>query len=377
MIALSLPNISGNEWKYVKDCIDTGWISSVGAYVGQFEKMVADFVGAKFGIATVNGTAAIHIALELAGVQANDLVLVPDITFVASANAVKYTGADPVFVDIDPDTWQMNLDLVERFLERETYQKNGQCYRTADDRRIGAILPVHVLGNMCDMDRLMAIAQKHHLTVVEDSTEALGSSFKGQGAGTFGLFGTFSFNGNKIISTGGGGVIVTNDPEMARKAKHITTQAKTDPFEYHHDEVGYNYRLVNILAAVGVAQMEQLPAFLERKKMIDASYRELEGVAGDIIFQKVTAGVSHNCWLHTLKTAHQRPLIQHLLDQKIQCRPFWVPMHQLPMFKNYQYITEENHAMTIYSSCVSIPSSTNLTDEEVSTVKKSIRHFFA
>ena len=377
MIPLSIPNLAGNEWQYVKECIETGWISSVGAYVGKFEQMVADFAGAKYGIATVNGTSAIHIALELAGVGDGDLVIVPNITFIASANAVRYTGADPLLMDVDPNTWQMDLDLLEKFLLEETYYRKNHCYRTSDNRRIAAILPVHVLGNMCDMDRLMQLAQQHALVVVEDSTEALGSYYKGKHAGTFGLLGTFSFNGNKIISTGGGGVIVTNDEKLAKKAKHITNQAKTDPFEYIHDEVGYNYRLVNVLAAIGVAQMEQLPDFLTRKKVIDGLYRSgLEGKAGDVQFQKVGEWVSPNCWLHTLKTAHQRPLIQHLLDCDIQCRPFWVPMNRLRMFRGDAYITEHDNAGTVYESCISIPSSTSLTDEQVGAVIGSVQSFF-
>jgi perosamine synthetase len=377
MIPLSIPNLAGNEWQYVKECIETGWISSVGAYVGKFEQMVADFAGAKYGVATVNGTAAIHIALELAGVGEGDLVIVPNITFIASANAVRYTGADPLLIDVDPHTWQMDLHLLEQFLREETYYKRNHCYRKSDHRRIAAILPVHVLGNMCDMDRLLQLAQQNAITVIEDSTEALGSRYKSKNAGTFGLMGTFSFNGNKIISTGGGGVIVTNDENLAKKAKHITNQAKTDPFEYVHDEVGYNYRLVNVLAAIGVAQMEQLPDFITRKKVIDRLYRDgLEGKAGDVVFQRVGEHVDPNCWLHTLKTAHQRPLIQHLLDNGVQCRPFWVPMNRLRMFRGEQYITATDEAGKVYESCISIPSSTNLTDEQVHEVIRVIRGFF-
>jgi perosamine synthetase len=376
MIALSLPNISGNEWQYVKDCLDTGWISMVGAYVTQFENKVAEFAGAKYGIAAMNGTAAIHIALELAGVESNDYVIAPNITFIASCNAIKYTGADPILIDVHPDTWQMDLDVLDVFLEEKTYYKHGKTYLRADNRRIAAILPVHVLGNMCDMQRLMQLATKHCLQVVEDSTEALGSYYKGKHAGTFGTFGTFSFNGNKIISTGGGGVIVTNDEKLAKKAKHITTQAKTDPFEYVHDEVGYNYRLVNILAAVGVAQMEQLPKFLARKKEIDARYRAaLE--SKDLRFQVVGNDVEPNNWLQTMQVPQQRAMIQHLLDNKIQCRPFWVPMNQLRMFKHCLYVTNKDNSRYIYETCISIPSSTGLTDQEVATVIQTIQSFKA
>ena len=287
MLLLSGPNIAGNEWKYVKDCLDTGWVSSVGAYVTQFENMVAEFAGCKYGVATSNGTAALQIALQLAGVQRNDYVIVPNVTFVASVNSIKYTGADPVLIDVDRHTWQMDLDLLEEFLKKETGEKDGKCIYLKNDRVIRCIMPVHVLGNVCDMDRLMKLAGDFKLEIIEDSTESLGSYYRGKHTGSFGLMGCFSFNGNKIITTGGGGVIVTNDEELAKRAKHLTTQAKSDPFEYLHDEIGYNYRLVNVLAAMGVAQMELLPSFIKRKKEIDALYRkELEG-AGDIGFQKV------------------------------------------------------------------------------------------
>jgi perosamine synthetase len=242
-------------------------------------------------------------------------------------------------------------------------------------RRIGAIMPVHVLGNMTDMDRLMELCERYHLPVVEDSTESLGSYYKGKHSGAFGLFGTFSFNGNKIISTGGGGMIITDDESLAKRAKHLTTQAKTDPFEYEHDEVGYNYRLVNLLAAVGVAQMEQLPAFLDRKKAIDKYYREhLE--SEDLQFQKVGAHVTPNNWLHTMKVKQQRPMIGHLLENKVQCRPFWVPMHRLPMFSSDMFITEKNVSDEVYKHCISIPSSTNLTDAQVEEVVRVIRAFY-
>lgn len=379
MIPLSIPNISGNEWKYVKDCLDTGWISSVGAYVYKFENMVAEFVGSNFGIATMNGTAALHLALQLSGVKRNDYVIVPNITFIASCNAVAYTGAEPLLIDVDKFTWQLDLNWLEEYLENETIVRevNEQynSYTKSTGRRISTILPVHVLGNMCDMERLSTIAKKYHLAVVEDSTEALGSTFNGKSAGTFGTFGTFSFNGNKIISTGGGGVIVTADPALAKKAKHLTTQAKIDPFEYEHDDIGYNYRLVNILAAVGVAQMEQLPSFLERKRIIDSVYRkELEST--NLRFQKITKGCTPNNWLQTMWVEDQRAMIKHLLANDIQCRPFWVPMNQLEMYKTVPYITKHDKSMEVYKHCISIPSSTGLTDSQLEKVIKTIKKFY-
>lgn len=374
MIPLSVPNIGGNEWEYIKDCLDTGWVSSVGSYVNRFEADMAKFTGAKYAVACVNGTAALHLSMQLAGALRGDYIIVPNITFIASCNAIHYTGADPLMIDIDPDTWQMDLNILEDFLETKTYQKNNQTFYAVDNRRISGILPVHVLGNMCDMDRLMRISEKYNLFTVEDSTEALGSYFKDKHAGTFATFGTFSFNGNKIITTGGGGMIVTNDPVLAKKAKHLTTQAKVDPFEYNHDEIGYNYRLVNLLAAMGVAQLEQLPTFLERKKTIDWQYRTaLENE--NLSFQKISEHVTPNNWLHTMKVKDQQGMIKHLLDHQVQCRPFWVPMNQLRMFRDLPYINSGDVSNTIYKSCISIPSSTNLTDEQVARVIRVIKDF--
>ena len=365
MLLLSGPNISGNEWKYVKDCLDTGWVSSVGAYVTQFENMVAEFAGCRFGVATSNGTAALQISLILAGVQQDDYVIVPNLTFIASVNSIKYTGANPILMDVDENTWQMDLGLLEKFLREKTNRDGGLLKLKQDGRVIRCIMPVHVLGNMADMDRLMGLAEEFGLPVIEDSTEALGSFYKGKHAGGFGLLGCFSFNGNKIITTGGGGVIVTNDEGLAKKAKHLTTQAKSDPFEYMHDEVGYNFRLVNVLAAMGVAQMELLPSFVRRKKEIDALYRsELAGI-GDIGFQEVGAAVDANCWLFTISTARQRDVLKVLNDAAMQSRPFWVPMNKLPMFSGDYFYQENDRSDFVYQRCLSVPCSTYIKDEEV------------
>ncbi|MBL0304980.1 MAG: LegC family aminotransferase [Chitinophagaceae bacterium] len=372
-IPLSVPNIAGNEWKYVKDCLDTGWISSVGSYVTQFEEMVAGFAGAKYGVAAVNGTAALHISLLLSGVKRDDYVILPNLTFVASANSIKYLGAEPLLIDADPDLWQMDLDLLEEFLENETDEKNGELIYIKDGRRIGAIMPVHILGNMCDMDRFLAIVKKYPLPIVEDSTEALGTTYKGKSAGTFSPLACFSFNGNKIISTGGGGVIVTDDEALAKHAKHLTTTAKASPDEYYHDEVGYNYRLVNVLAAIGVGQMELLPSFIKRKKECVAFYkRELAGV-GDIRFQKELPAVETNGWLFTIQTDKQKQLLDHLNANKILSRRFWMPMNKLPMYRDCVYVQKKDTSDYIYNTCLSIPSSTSITDDELAIVIREIK----
>ncbi len=373
MMLLSGPNISGNEWKYVKECLDTAWVSSVGKYVDTFEQMVAEYAGAKYGVAAVNGTSALHIALMLLGVKRNDYVITPNITFIASLNSIKYIGANPILIDVDEDTWQMNLDLLEGFLSTQTTWKGDKLCLTKNGRRISAIMPVHVLGNICDMDRFMSIVRKYKLKVVEDATEALGSKYKGIAPGSFGEIGCFSFNGNKIITTGGGGVIVTNDEKLAKRAKHLTTQAKSDPMEYIHDEIGYNYRLVNVLAAIGVAQMEQLPSFVKRKQEIAEYYIfHLKNLA-DFKFQKIDASVESNQWLFTFQTKHQKVLLKYLNSEGIQSRPFWQPMNKLKMFKKDLYITEDDVSHKVYENALSIPCSTYLTDDDLDKVINAIK----
>lgn len=380
MIPLSIPHLEGNEWTYVKECLDTGWISSAGAYVNQFEQQVADYVGAKYGVACMNGTAGLHIAQLLLGIGEEAHVLAPNITFIATLNAISYAGAEPILVDVDPANWQMDLDLLDNWMEAHTEwaQMEGKQWRvySKTGKPIKAIMPVHVLGNMGNIDQLGALAQKYNLEIIEDSTEALGSFFKGRHAGTFGKIGVFSFNGNKIISTGGGGVIVTDDADLAKRAKHLTTQAKTSAMEYIHDEIGYNYRLVNVLAAIGVAQMERFEELLKKKQRMDAYYRqELAGV-GDIVFQEIPEGVLPNGWLFTFKTQQMRGLLEFLNAREIQSRPFWMPMNQLQMFKDCTYVQTHNHSAQIYESCISIPSSAGITQEELQTVVAAICEFY-
>jgi aminotransferase in exopolysaccharide biosynthesis len=376
MLLLSGPNMGGNELKYVTECIETGWVSSVGSYVDKFEKMSAEFAGTKYAVATSSGTTALHICLVMAGVGPDDMVIAPNITFIATLNSIKYTGASPVLIDTDENNWQMDLNLLEEFLSTQTEQRDGVCYHKPTGKRIPVLMPVHVLGNICDMDRLLSLAKQYNLMVIEDSTESLGSYYKGKHTGGFGLMGTFSYNGNKIITTGGGGMIVTDDETLAKKAKHLTTQAKSDPFEYIHDEIGYNYRLVNVAAAMGVAQMEQLPGFIQRKKEIIAFYkRELSGV-GDIRFQEVSADVNPNWWLPTIMTSRQKEVLKLLNDNKMQSRPFWVPMNQLRMFAGDLYFQHNDRSDFVYQHCLSIPCSTNITDEELEAVAKKIKEAF-
>ena len=380
MIPLSIPNINGNEWKYVKECIDSGWISSSGGYVNRFETAIQNYTGVKYAIACMNGTAGLQVSLKLAKVSEKDIVIAPNLTFVATLNAISYSGAEITLIDVCEDSGQMDVDLLQNWLENKTITKfvNNKpiTIEKISGKKIGAIMPVYVLGGFIDIEKLVKISSTYGIPLIEDSTEALGSLKNGKHAGTFGLTGVLSFNGNKIISTGGGGMILTNDKDIANSAKHITTTAKTDPLDYFHDEVGYNYRLVNVLAAIGVAQMENFENILKRKKEIDTLYRsELHGV-GDIEFQKNDSSSDPNCWLFTFRTKKMRQLLNHLNSHKIQSRPFWTPMNNLPMYKDLRYISKSDISNKIFKECISIPSSSNLTVNDQYKVISEIKKFY-
>ena len=376
MVLLSGPNVAGNEWKYVKDCLDTGWLSSVGSYVSDFEKSIANYVGSKYAVATSSGTAALHLSLLLSDIKLNDLVLVTNITFIATLNSIKYNGASPILIDIDEKSWQIDLDLLAVFLELKTEMRDNFCTLKKTGQKIKAIVPVHVLGNMCDMNKLALICKKYNITIIEDSAESLGSSFDGKHSGTFGDFGCFSFNGNKIITSGGGGMIVTDNEDLAKKAKHLSTQAKADNFEYYHDEIGYNYRLTNIAAAIGLAQLENLDFFIQKKHHIRDFYKNSLSNIGDIEFQEITKKVNSNWWLFTIKSEKQKILLKSLNENHLQSRPFWIPMNRLPMFKDELYVTENDISYKVYQNSLSIPCSTNITDKELTMVVDCIKNKF-
>ena len=375
MVLLSGPNINGNEWKYVKDCLDTGWVSSVGSYVSDFEKQISNYVGSKYAIATSSGTTALHLSLLLSEVKNNDLVLVTNITFVATLNAIKYVGASPILIDIDENSWQIDLDLLANFLDTKTEIRDDRCILKSTGQIIKAIVPVHVLGNMCDMNKLVSICKKHKISLIEDAAESLGSSFEGKHTGTFGELGCFSFNGNKIITSGGGGMIVTDNEDFAIRAKHLSTQAKADNFEYFHDAIGYNYRLTNVAAAIGLAPLAQLDNFIKRKHFIKDFYINSLNDLGDIKFQTVDKNVNLP-WLFTIKTKNQKKLLKSLNENKLQSRPFWIPMNKLPMFKNELYISINDISDKVYRSSLSIPCSTNISNNELSKVVNCIKNNF-
>ena len=301
----------------------------------------------------------------------------PNVTFVASANAISYLGANPILVDINEDDWQMDISLLEHFLSDQCQKnKDGDLIHLKSSRRISALMIVHVQGNICDMDKLLYICNKYNLPVLEDAAEALGSSFKNNYAGTMGHIGCFSFNGNKIISTGGGGMIVSNNPDFIKKAKHLSTTAKVDPLTYYHDDIGYNYRLVNILAAIGVAQLEKLEIFREKKIQIASRYRENLNGIGDIGFQKIKSDVISNEWLFTITTKSMQKLLSYLNNNGVMSRPFWMPMNELPMFSECLYISSGNISSLIHQRALSIPCSTGISDDQMGEVIEKVKLFF-
>ncbi len=364
-VPLCVPQVRGNEWKYVKECLDTGWVSSVGSFVDRFEAELAAYVGAKHAVATVNGTAALHVALLVAGVEPDDEVLISTVTFIAPANAIRYVGAWPVFIDAEPSYWQMDAEKVVRFLEEECNWANGELRNKLTGRRVKAIIPVHILGHPVDLGPIVDVARKYNLPVIEDATESLGAKYKGRMVGHLGDIACFSFNGNKIITTGGGGMIVTDNESWARKAKYLTTQAKDDPVEYVHGEIGYNYRLTNMQAAMGCAQLEQLDEYIEAKRRIAATYDEhLDKIAG-IARMRAASWASSIFWMYTVLVdessygVDSRALLRGLADARIQCRPLWQPLHSSVVFRGCQAYRCDV-APQIHRDALSLPCSVGL-----------------
>jgi len=377
MIPLCVPEIRGNEWKYVKDCLDTGWISSVGSYVDRFERMVADRVGAAHGVAAVNGTSALHIALQIAGVERDDEVLVSSMTFIAPANAIRYIGAWPVLVDAEPDYWQWDSELVRAFLENECHFANGELRNKASGRRVKALVPVHVLGHPVDLAPLLELARKYGLRIVEDATESLGATYRGQPVGHLADLACFSFNGNKLLTTGGGGMIVTDDAAWARRAKYLTTQAKDDPVEYVHHEVGYNYRLTNVLAAMGCAQMEMLDEYVAAKRQIAARYSEaLKDIPGLTLMREADWATS-SFWMYTVLIdepqfgCSSRTLLAELQKRNIQTRPLWQPLHLSPAHAGAQ-VLRNGVSERLYRDALSLPCSVGLRPEQQERVIEAV-----
>jgi perosamine synthetase len=365
----AVPYLAGNEWRYLKECLDTNWVSSVGPFVDRFEREVAAYVGVRHAIAVVNGTAALHVALLAAGVGPDDEVLVPSLTFVATANAIRYCGAWPVFMDSEPATWTIDPAKTAEFVARECETRRGELVNRATGRRVKALLPVHLYGHPVDLDPLLELCARHPIALVEDAAEALGACYKGRRVGAHGPLGCLSFNGNKIITTGGGGMVLTNDGELARRLRSLTTQARADAGEWIHDEVGFNYRLTNLQAALGVAQLEQLDRFVQDKRATARAYTDalarLEGV--EPLGEQPWALSSF--WLYSIlldpaRWGSPREVIDAAAAAGIQCRPLWYPLHRQPPFQERCQAYRIEVADRLHARGLSLPCSVGITADE-------------
>jgi len=359
-IPLHAPQFRGNEKEYLLDTIDSTYVSSVGAYVDTFEERVAEYTGAKHAIATVNGTSALHIALKLAGVEPSTEVITQSLTFVATCNAIRYCQAEPVFVDVDLDTMGLSPESLAAFLdEHAEIREDGNCWNKTTNNKITACLPMHTFGFPVRLDEISQICQQYHIPLVEDTAESLGSFYKEQHTGTMGKTAAISFNGNKIITTGGGGMVLTNDAETARRAKHITTTAKVPhKWAFEHDEVGYNYRLSNLNAALGVAQMELLPDFVSEKRDLAATYQQW-GNENGVQFAQQPINTQANYWLNTLLTEDQQARDEWLLQTNelgVMTRPAWTPMHLLQINKD-AVSADMSNTIYLYERLINVPSS--------------------
>jgi aminotransferase in exopolysaccharide biosynthesis len=376
-IVLNEPHIVGNEWQYVKECLDTGWVSSAGKYVDLFEEKIAEYTGAKYAISCVNGTSALQVAMRLAGVAPGDEVIVPTLTFIAPVNAIAYNGASPIFMDAD-DYYNIDSKKTIEFIKKETVFKNGFTHNKKTGKRISAIVPVHVWGNAAWLDELVPLCVERNIPIVEDASESLGTvytlgKYEGRHTGTIGLLGCLSFNGNKIITSGGGGMILTDDEKLTEKARYLTTQAKDDPGRFIHDEIGYNFRLTNIQAALGVAQLEQLPAFMKRKREIFSQYQAaFENIAG-LTLAVVPHYANNNHWMNLLQMDSEvfgedkDALMKRIEKNGIQTRPVWSFNHlQKPYQDSQTYRIECAGKQLEMSLC--IPSSANLKNDCIENI---------
>jgi perosamine synthetase len=366
-IHLHEPCFSGKEWEYTKACLDEGMVSSVGSQVDSFERLLEEYTGASHAIAVVNGTAALHIALQLIKVKQDEEILLPSMTFVATANAIVYCNAIPHFIDCESNTLGVDVNKLEAYLKSISELRSDACYNKDTGRRIRGLIAVHIFGHPVDLDPLIDICGRYHIELIEDAAESLGSFYKDRHTGTFGKVSTLSFNGNKIITTGGGGAILTNDPELARLAKHLTTTAKmSHPWEYMHDHVGHNYRLPNINAALGCAQLEQLPKFLHQKRTLALRYKSKFNHLSGIQFFTEPEFCKSNYWLNALildpeNANHIIPLLELTREHGIMTRPIWKLMHTLPMFKDCPRM-DLSVSEDLFRRILNIPSSAILGD---------------
>jgi perosamine synthetase len=365
-VSLHEPCFGGNEWAYVKECIDTGWVSSAGKFVDRFEKDLAAFTGAKYAVAVANGTAALHISLILAGVEQGDEVLIPTLTFIATANAVSYCGAIPHLVDSGETTLGLDPAKLDSYLADIAEVNSGGCFNRKTGRRIKAVVPMHAFGHCVDLDPLMDTCRRYRLEMVEDAAESLGSYYKGRHTGNMGRVAALSFNGNKVVTTGGGGAILTNDEQLGKLAKHLTTTARVPhKWSFIHDRIGYNYRLPNINAALGCAQLEQLPAFLENKRALARRYEKAFAHIEGIRFFTEPAFSKSNYWLNALLldcnlARYRDVLLEETNSRGIMTRPVWTLMHELEIYASCPRMDNLEVAEDLEKRLLNIPSSSHL-----------------
>lgn len=377
-IALCVPHLRGNEWRYIQECLDTNWVSSVGPFVDRFEREIAQRVGAAHAVATTCGTAALHLSLLVAGVKPDEEVLVSALTFIAPANAIRYVGAWPVFIDADREFGQMDPAAAVRFLEEGCERVGGQVRNRATGRRIAAVMPVHILGHPVDMDPILDAAREAGVPIIEDATESLGAAYKGRPVGKLGDIACFSFNGNKLITTGGGGMIVTDRADWAKRCRYLSTQAKDDPLEYVHSEIGFNYRLTNVLAAMGCAQLEGLDECIVAKRRIAERYNEAFGDVAGLTGMTAASWAASVFWLYTMRVdpvrfgMDSRALLRALDAQGIQTRPLWQPLHRSAAMAGAPAmdcpVAEEWQA-----TALSLPCSVGLTEADQERVIRAVR----
>ncbi|HEU4322734.1 MAG TPA: LegC family aminotransferase [Roseiflexaceae bacterium] len=368
-IPLCAPALGGNAWRYLKECLDSGWVSSAGPFVTRFEHELAALVGRRYAVATASGTAALHLALLVAGVGPDEEVLAPALTFIAPINAVRYVGAWPVLIDAEPRYWQIDPDKLAEFLQRECVWRGGALRNRSSGRRVRALLPVHLLGHPADMAPLRDLASRHGLALIEDAAESLGARYRGVPVGSFGDLACLSFNGNKLITAGGGGALLADDAEQARRVHYLSTQAKDDPVEYQHGAVGYNYRLTNLQAALGVAQLEQLEAHIAAKRRIAQRYSEALGQRPGITPMAEAPWAFSTCWMYTVLIDQarygidSRALLRALEQGGIVARPLWRPVYTNQPYTSCQTYRCEV-APQLVSQALSLPCSVGLTEAE-------------
>lgn len=367
-IPLLAPYVTETEEKYLQECIRSGWITSAGKFIELFEQKLKDFTHSPYVVAVSSGTAALHLALKAVGVEKGTFVILPNISFVASVNAVHYCNAEPIFVDINSATWQLDENLLLNFLENECFYTKEQTFHKATLKRISALVLVHNLGNLGNISAIQEICERFNIPLVEDAAEALGAFYKGRHAGTFGKVGILSFNGNKIVTTGGGGAVLTKDEHISKKVRHWANQAKINAEEYYHDEVGYNYRLPNPLAAIGVAQMEKIHFLLEKKKLTRDFYTDI--LRGKAIWQETLADSQPNYWLFTALFENSHLIAQKLKENSIQTRKLWYPLNRLPMHQNCLYVQKNDFSWKVYEKSLSLPSSVGLQIQDLEKIAK-------